>query len=178
MEIGSDSFAAILPFQRQVSPHREADLLEEIEIADQVGLDVFAMGEQGREGPRCAALTEASRRVLACSAGREIAARRLSGMIFQISRRSAILAALEIFRRADNCELGNQQVDRRIARWSDLGELRRRARGDVPLHLAGAFRGNKTPVDAAVIRHSAERVAEESSHHCDVLADGGIPAWN
>jgi len=49
MEIGIDSFAAILPDPTTGKPpsgtDRMADLLEEIEIADQVGLDVFGMGE-------------------------------------------------------------------------------------------------------------------------------------
>jgi len=52
MEIGIDSFAAILPDPATGKPpsgtDRMADLLEEIEIADQVGLDVFGMGEHHR----------------------------------------------------------------------------------------------------------------------------------
>lgn len=52
MEIGIDSFAAILPDPATGEPpsgtDRMADLLEEIEIADQVGLDVFGMGEHHR----------------------------------------------------------------------------------------------------------------------------------
>src|SRR5712672_2971148 len=52
MEIGIDSFAAILPDPTTGTPpsgtDRMADLLEEIEIADQVGLDVFGMGEHHR----------------------------------------------------------------------------------------------------------------------------------
>ena len=52
MEIGIDSFAAILPDPTTGKPpsgtDRMADLLEEIEIADQVGLDVFGMGEHHR----------------------------------------------------------------------------------------------------------------------------------
>jgi alkanesulfonate monooxygenase SsuD/methylene tetrahydromethanopterin reductase-like flavin-dependent oxidoreductase (luciferase family) len=52
MEIGIDSFAAFLPDPTTGTPpsgtDRVADLLEEIEIADQVGLDVFGMGEYYR----------------------------------------------------------------------------------------------------------------------------------
>src|SRR5713101_6088821 len=53
MEIGIDSFAAILPDPTTGTPpsgtDRMADLLEEIEIADQVGLDVFGIGEHHRK---------------------------------------------------------------------------------------------------------------------------------
>ncbi len=52
MEIGIDNFAAILPDPTTGNPpsgtDRMADLLEEIEVADQVGLDVFGMGEHHR----------------------------------------------------------------------------------------------------------------------------------
>lgn len=52
MEIGIDSFAALLPDpatgKAPSGTGRMADLLEEIEIADQVGLDVFGMGEHHR----------------------------------------------------------------------------------------------------------------------------------
>jgi probable LLM family oxidoreductase len=52
MEIGIDSFAAILPDpstgKTPSATDRMADLLEEIEIADRVGLDVFGMGEHHR----------------------------------------------------------------------------------------------------------------------------------
>ena len=52
MEIGIDSFAAILPDPTTgitpSSTDRMADLLEEVEIADRVGLDVFGMGEHHR----------------------------------------------------------------------------------------------------------------------------------
>jgi probable LLM family oxidoreductase len=52
MEIGIDSFAAILPDPTTGKPpsgtDRMADLLEEIEVADHVGLDVFGMGEHHR----------------------------------------------------------------------------------------------------------------------------------
>lgn len=52
MEVGIDSFAAILPDPRTGKPatgtDRMADLLEEIEVADRVGLDVFGMGEHHR----------------------------------------------------------------------------------------------------------------------------------
>ena len=52
MEIGIDSFAAILPDPATGKPpsatDRMADLLEEIEVADRVGLDVFGMGEHHR----------------------------------------------------------------------------------------------------------------------------------
>lgn len=52
MEIGIDSFAAILPDpetgKAPSGSDRMAGLLEEIELADQVGLDVFGMGEHHR----------------------------------------------------------------------------------------------------------------------------------
>ena len=51
MEIGVDSFAAIVADERNIvqSPQaRMADLLGEIEIADQVGLDLFGIGEHHR----------------------------------------------------------------------------------------------------------------------------------
>jgi alkanesulfonate monooxygenase SsuD/methylene tetrahydromethanopterin reductase-like flavin-dependent oxidoreductase (luciferase family) len=52
MEIGIDSFAAILPDPTTGKPpaaaDRMADLLEEIEVADRVGLDVFGLGEHHR----------------------------------------------------------------------------------------------------------------------------------
>lgn len=52
MEIGIDSFAAILPDpttgQLPSAVDRMADLIEEIEVADRVGLDVFGIGEHHR----------------------------------------------------------------------------------------------------------------------------------
>lgn len=52
MEIGIDSFAAILPDPATgVLPsatERMADLLDEVEVADRVGLDVFGIGEHHR----------------------------------------------------------------------------------------------------------------------------------
>ncbi len=52
MEIGIDSFAAILPDpttgKLPSATERMADLLEEVEVADRVGLDVFGMGEHHR----------------------------------------------------------------------------------------------------------------------------------
>jgi len=52
MEIGIDSFAAILPDPRTgrlpSAVDRMASLLEEVETADQVGLDVFGIGEHHR----------------------------------------------------------------------------------------------------------------------------------
>ncbi len=52
MEIGIDSFAAILPDPatgRLPSPtDRMAELIEEVEVADRVGLDVFGIGEHHR----------------------------------------------------------------------------------------------------------------------------------
>ena len=52
MEIGIDSFAAILPDPATGKPpsatDRMADLLEEVEVADRVGLDVFGIGEHHR----------------------------------------------------------------------------------------------------------------------------------
>lgn len=52
MEIGIDSFAAILPYpttgKLPSATDRMADLLEEVEVADRVGLDVFGIGEHHR----------------------------------------------------------------------------------------------------------------------------------
>lgn len=52
MEIGIDSFAAILPDPATGNPpsatDRIADLLDEVEVADRVGLDVFGIGEHHR----------------------------------------------------------------------------------------------------------------------------------
>src|SRR5438132_947320 len=52
MEIGIDSFAAILPDPATgrfpSATDRMADLIEEVEIADRVGLDVFGIGEHHR----------------------------------------------------------------------------------------------------------------------------------
>jgi probable LLM family oxidoreductase len=53
MEIGIDSFAAILPDpqtgQTPSATARMADLLAEVETADRVGLDVFGIGEHHRD---------------------------------------------------------------------------------------------------------------------------------
>ena len=51
MELGIDSFAAAYDdASRAVSPSRRlADLVEQIELADQVGLDVFGIGEHHRK---------------------------------------------------------------------------------------------------------------------------------
>ncbi|AVA26520.1 MULTISPECIES: LLM class flavin-dependent oxidoreductase [unclassified Rhizobium] len=52
MEIGIDSFAAILPDpatgRLPSATDRMADLIEEVEVADRVGLDVFGIGEHHR----------------------------------------------------------------------------------------------------------------------------------
>lgn len=52
MEIGIDSFAAILPDPATGAPpsptERMADLLDEVETADRAGLDVFGIGEHHR----------------------------------------------------------------------------------------------------------------------------------
>src|SRR5918993_27493 len=52
MQIGIDSFAAILPDPTTGRPpsasDRMADLLHEIEVADRVGIDVFGIGEHHR----------------------------------------------------------------------------------------------------------------------------------
>jgi alkanesulfonate monooxygenase SsuD/methylene tetrahydromethanopterin reductase-like flavin-dependent oxidoreductase (luciferase family) len=52
MEIGIDSFAAILPDPATGAPpsatERMTDLLQEVEVADAVGLDVFGIGEHHR----------------------------------------------------------------------------------------------------------------------------------
>src|SRR5213078_4799213 len=52
-EIGLYSFAELTPDpktgQKQSAAERVRDVLEEIELADQVGLDVFGLGEHHRE---------------------------------------------------------------------------------------------------------------------------------
>ena len=52
MQIGIDSFAAILPDPTTgalpSATDRMAELLEEVEVADRVGLDVFGIGEHHR----------------------------------------------------------------------------------------------------------------------------------
>src|SRR5580704_17954735 len=52
MQIGIDSFAALVPDpitgQTVTAQQRIAHLLEEIELADKVGLDVFGLGEHHR----------------------------------------------------------------------------------------------------------------------------------
>ncbi|MFE0756571.1 LLM class flavin-dependent oxidoreductase [Inquilinus sp. NPDC058860] len=52
MQIGIDSFAAIFPDPATGRPSsatdRMADLLDEVEVADRVGLDVFGIGEHHR----------------------------------------------------------------------------------------------------------------------------------
>jgi len=52
MEIGIDSFAAVLPDPKTGKPpsgeDRMADLFDEIALADNVGLDVFGVGEHHR----------------------------------------------------------------------------------------------------------------------------------
>jgi alkanesulfonate monooxygenase SsuD/methylene tetrahydromethanopterin reductase-like flavin-dependent oxidoreductase (luciferase family) len=52
MQIGIDSFAALVPDpitgQTVSARERIAHLLEEIELADKVGLDVFGLGEHHR----------------------------------------------------------------------------------------------------------------------------------
>lgn len=52
MDIGIDSFAAILPDLATGAPpsatDRMAELLDEVEVADRVGLDVFGIGEHHR----------------------------------------------------------------------------------------------------------------------------------
>ena len=52
MQIGIDSFAAILPDPATgalpSATDRMAELLEEVEVADRVGLDVFGIGEHHR----------------------------------------------------------------------------------------------------------------------------------
>ena len=52
MDIGIDSFAAILPDpatgRTPSAADRMADLLDEVETADRVGLDVFGIGEHHR----------------------------------------------------------------------------------------------------------------------------------
>jgi probable LLM family oxidoreductase len=52
MDIGIDSFAAILPDpetgERPSATDRMAELLDEVELADRVGLDVFGIGEHHR----------------------------------------------------------------------------------------------------------------------------------
>ena len=66
MEIGIDSFAAA-PVHTKVNPTRMLnELIERIEFADQVGLDVFGMGEHYRKE----FLDSASSMILAAAASR------------------------------------------------------------------------------------------------------------
>src|SRR3979411_1286975 len=68
MQIGVDSFAAAMGETSVVRPpaDRLADLLEDIERADQVGLDVFGVGEHHRKG----FLDSAPTMILAAAAAR------------------------------------------------------------------------------------------------------------
>jgi hypothetical protein len=70
MEIGIDSFAAILPDpatgELPSATERMAELLEEVEVADRVGLDVFGIGEHHR----AEFLDSASAIILAAAAAR------------------------------------------------------------------------------------------------------------
>lgn len=53
MKVGIDSFAALVPDpltgSLPTAAQRMANLLDEIELADSVGLDVFGLGEHHRE---------------------------------------------------------------------------------------------------------------------------------
>ncbi len=49
MELGVDSFAALKPDSPVTGSERLRNLVEEIELADQVGLDAFGVGEHHRE---------------------------------------------------------------------------------------------------------------------------------
>ena len=70
MEIGIDSFAMLLPKpdtgRLQSAVDRMESVLSEVELADQVGLDVFGMGEHHREN----ALDSAPAVILAAAAAR------------------------------------------------------------------------------------------------------------
>ncbi|TBZ14692.1 LLM class flavin-dependent oxidoreductase [Rhizobium leguminosarum] len=70
MEIGIDSFAMLLPDpdtgRLQSAVDRMESVLSEVELADQVGLDVFGMGEHHREN----ALDSAPAVILAAAAAR------------------------------------------------------------------------------------------------------------
>jgi len=70
MQIGIDSFAAAIPDAEtgaSIAPtERLRNLLEEIDLADQVGLDVFGIGEHHREE----FLDSAPTIILAAAAGR------------------------------------------------------------------------------------------------------------
>src|SRR5271154_4210457 len=70
MQIGIDSFAAAIPDPETghaIAPtERLRNLLEEIELADQVGLDIFGIGEHHREE----FLDSAPSIILAAAAGR------------------------------------------------------------------------------------------------------------
>ena len=75
MDIGIDSFAAILPDPETGRPpsatDRMADLLDEVEVADSVGLDVFGIGEHHR----AEFLDSAPSIILAAAAARTIRVR-------------------------------------------------------------------------------------------------------
>ena len=55
MEIGLYTFADVAAGQPDLAGQRLRNLVEEMELADQVGLDVFAVGEHHRDlgGLRC-----------------------------------------------------------------------------------------------------------------------------
>ncbi|HWK46187.1 MAG TPA: LLM class flavin-dependent oxidoreductase [Stellaceae bacterium] len=80
MEIGIDSFAAILPDPTTGKPplptDRIANLLEEVEVADRVGLDVFGVGEHHR----AEFLDSAPAIILAAAAARTTAIRLTSAV--------------------------------------------------------------------------------------------------
>lgn len=80
MEIGIDSFAMLAIDPRtghlQSAPDRMASVLAEVELADQVGLDVFGLGEHHREN----ALDSAPAVILAAAAARTKAIRLTSAV--------------------------------------------------------------------------------------------------
>ncbi|MER9438541.1 LLM class flavin-dependent oxidoreductase [Mesorhizobium sp. M0618] len=80
MEIGIDSFAMLLTDpatgQLQSAIERMASVLAEVELADQVGLDVFGMGEHHREN----ALDSAPAVILAAAAARTTSIRLTSAV--------------------------------------------------------------------------------------------------
>ncbi|HEF5875338.1 TPA: LLM class flavin-dependent oxidoreductase [Burkholderia cenocepacia] len=80
MEIGIDSFAMLAIDPRtgrlQAAPDRMESVLAEVELADQVGLDVFGMGEHHREN----ALDSAPAVILAAAAARTKAIRLTSAV--------------------------------------------------------------------------------------------------
>ncbi|MGV3579087.1 LLM class flavin-dependent oxidoreductase [Brevundimonas sp.] len=117
MDIGVDSFAAILPDPatgRTPSPtDRMADLLDEVETADRVGLDVFGIGEHHR----AEFLDSASAVILAAAAARTERIRLTSAV--------TVLSAADpvrVFREFATVDLIPKGRTELVVGWGSFGE--------------------------------------------------------